>query len=160
MAAAALPSSSALYFLFAFFVRLAFFFLFTSAFTATRLPLPFSISSSFSASNCLATFRFCVRERVAWHLMTMPVGRCFSCTADEVLFYGAQKPLVLDVRSWEAGKMWWSYNLLASGPASFEESFFEIRFIDGGAGWHRFGGRCGGGAEPSQGMVEEGLRGA
>src|SRR5438034_1653396 len=73
-----LTSSRALYFLLLFFIRLAFFLLFASAITATRLWLPFSSSSTFSASRRRAIFWFCERERVAWHLTTMLVGLWIS----------------------------------------------------------------------------------
>lgn len=52
------PSSNARYFLFAFFLLLAFLFLFPSSFIAIRLSGPFSTTSSFSASKRRAIFRF------------------------------------------------------------------------------------------------------
>ena len=79
-------SCKSLYFLLAFLDELAFFFFLISALMATRLCGPLSASSSLSASNRLAIVRFWDRDLVAWDLTTVPVGRCLSWTADEVLF--------------------------------------------------------------------------
>jgi hypothetical protein len=81
------PSSpaSALYFLLLFFAPLAFFLRLTSRFTSTRLSAPFSATSNFSASSLLAIFRFWLLLRVAWLFTTIPVGRCVSWTAEDVL---------------------------------------------------------------------------
>lgn len=70
----------------AFLDLLAFFFLLISSFSAVLLSGPFSASSSLSASSRRAMDRFWDRERVACDFTTMPVGKCFSCTADDVLF--------------------------------------------------------------------------
>ena len=80
------PSCEALYFRLAFLLLLAFFFLLISVFNAVLLSDPFSAASTFSASRRLAIFRFCDRDLVACDLITMPVGRCFSWTADDDLF--------------------------------------------------------------------------
>ena len=84
------PSLKARNFLLAFLLLLAFFLLLISAFSAVLLSGPFSASSIFSPRSRRAFFRFWDRERVAWHLTTMPVVRCFSWTAEDVLFYIAQ----------------------------------------------------------------------
>lgn len=69
-----------------FLVALAFLLDLMRAIIADRLFSPFSSSSSLSARCCLASLRFWSRDRVSWHLMTMPVGMCFSWTAELVLF--------------------------------------------------------------------------
>lgn len=74
------------YFFLAFFSLPLLFLLSNSALKAVRLCSPISTCSNFSANNFLADFRFCARDRVAWHFTTIPVGRCLSCTAEEVLF--------------------------------------------------------------------------
>ena len=79
-------SSKRRYFRLLFLTALLFFLLFDSPTIAALLPSPFSSNSSFSANICLAIFRFCERDLVACTLRTRPVGMCFSCTADEVLF--------------------------------------------------------------------------
>ena len=85
------PSSASFsrsrYFLRAFFILLAFFFLAASAFSATRLWSPFSWASTLSAKSERAIFSFCERDRVAWHLTTIPEGAWMICTAELVLFY-------------------------------------------------------------------------
>ena len=69
-----------------FLLLQAFFLRSISALIATRLSDPFSRYSTFSANTCRAIFRFWLLDRVSWHLTTMPVGLCFNCTAEEVLF--------------------------------------------------------------------------
>lgn len=111
-------------FLRAFFILLAFFFLFISVLSAVLLSDPFSTSSSLSASKRRAMERFCDRDRVACDLTTMPVGRCFSWTADEVLFLSRTKHQLAErvTGSIEA------YNLLPARAASLEKAFFDIIF--------------------------------
>jgi hypothetical protein len=74
----------------AFLARLSARFFFTSDTMAVRDCGPFVSSSSLAASRSRAILRFCVRERVAWDLTTMPVGMCFSWTAELVLFWDQQ----------------------------------------------------------------------
>ena len=78
--------SNALYFRRLFLRLLAFFFDSSRAFIFFRLLSPSSASSSFSAKILRAILRFCERERVSWHLTTKPEARCFSWTAEFVLF--------------------------------------------------------------------------
>ena len=80
-----LAFSRSRYFLLAFLLLLAFFFFPLSAFRAARLSSPMTKSSILSANMRRAILRFWVLERVSWHFITIPVGRCFSCTAEEVL---------------------------------------------------------------------------
>lgn len=72
------PSVPLRCFLRLFFTALAFFLASMRATTAERLFSPLSRSSIFSAKCCRASLRFCSRERVSWHLTTMPVGMCLS----------------------------------------------------------------------------------
>lgn len=94
------PPSDTLCFRLAFLLLLAFFFFLTSAFNAVLLSGPFSAASIFSASRFRAILRFCVRDLVAWDFMTVPVGRCFSCTAEEVLFWWGG--MLVDGRRWNS----------------------------------------------------------
>ncbi|KAF7558647.1 hypothetical protein G7046_g5529 [Stylonectria norvegica] len=86
----AFSSSSFLYFLRLFLLALAVFFLFTSPTIADRLCSPFRWSSIALAISSRAYLRFWSRDRVAWHLTTMPVGTCLSCTAELHLFCGGR----------------------------------------------------------------------
>lgn len=81
-----LPSARSRCFLLLFLAALDFFFALSLATTAERLWSPLSRSSIFSARCSRASLRFCSRERVSWHLTTMPVGICLSWTAELVLF--------------------------------------------------------------------------
>lgn len=81
-----LPSTASRCFLLLFFAALDFFLALSLATTAERLWSPLSRSSIFSARCSRASLRFCSRERVSWHLTTMPVGICRSWTAELVLF--------------------------------------------------------------------------
>lgn len=133
VAALFLASSKSLYFLLLFFTALLFLFCLVSPITATLLFGPFSLSSSLSASICLAILRFCVLERVACTLRTKPVGICFNCTAEEVLFWGiCQAPrkggdfcAATDVSCWSP-----TYNLLTPRAAAFQERLCEFMFVD------------------------------
>lgn len=120
---AAFTSSRALYFLLLFLAALLFRLIFTSRTTATLDSLPLVISSTFSASISLAIFRFCDLDLVAWTFNTRPVGRCFSCTAEAVLFC-----LELDMES-----LRWSrentYNLLTTWTTSAKKYLCEFVFI-------------------------------
>src|SRR5690349_8538716 len=82
----AFSSASFRYFLRAFFPALSYRFFLTSPTIAVLLLFPLNISSSLAARSSLAVLRFWSRDRVAWHLTTMPVGMCFSWTAELVLF--------------------------------------------------------------------------
>lgn len=80
-------SSSCLYFRRFFLSALAAFFLLMLATCAVRLWSPLKCSSIRWARISRAILRFWSRERVACDLTTMPVGMCFSWTAEFVLFY-------------------------------------------------------------------------
>lgn len=112
------------YFLRAFFILLAFFFLFISVLSAVLLAGPFSTSSNLSASKRRAMERFWDRDRVAWDLTTTPVGRCFSWTADDVLFLTRGKhQLAKRVSGFIE-----AYNLLPTRTASLKKALFDIIF--------------------------------
>src|SRR5690554_735782 len=81
-----LPSSSLRYFLLLFLSELARFFFFTPPTMEERAVSPLRSSSRRWARMLRAMARFWERERVAWDLTTMPVGRCFNWTAEFVLF--------------------------------------------------------------------------
>jgi len=126
-------TSKARYFLLLFFTALLFLLLLVSPTTATRLSFPFSISSTLSASICLAIFRFCVRERVACTLRTSPVGMCFNCTAEEVLFCRRWSALHRRFRRMDGKKpsrVIATYNLLASRPSALQECLCKLILIN------------------------------
>lgn len=129
------PSCNTLYFLLDFLLLLAFFLLLMPVFNAFLLSGPFSASSIFSPKRRRAVFRFCSRERVAWHLTTMPVGMCFSWTAEEVLFYSSQSARLHNPRYCKAGLIFeqCTDNFLASRTTALQESFFNIRLSDDSA---------------------------
>lgn len=116
-------SASFRYFLRAFFAALSYRFFLTSPIIAVLLLSPLNISSSLAARSSLAVLRFWSRERVAWHLTTVPVGMCFSWTAELVLFLSILGQL-LNTRPAEEGPK--TYNLLAAWAAALEEALFNF----------------------------------
>lgn len=157
---AAFSSSNFLYLRRLFLAALSARFFLTVPTMAVRLSSPLYSSSSRAASRSRAVLRFCSRDRVAWHFMTMPVGRCLSWTAEEVLFCRRGGKFVEGGRGGERG----AYNLLTARPAAFEKGLFKFRLggvfgalghsgsgVGGGGG-----GGCGEGFGWGGGCGEEG----
>lgn len=116
------------------------FLFFFSARAAARLESPLAISSRRAARRLRAIWRFWERERVAWDLTTIPVGICFSWTAELVLFcWGVSvvsRVVYIDRKgsgetargeqAQDVGRRDGAYDLLSAGPAAFYELLLNV----------------------------------